>query len=341
MDSKKRTSAVTIYRQTLLLYLDTGSFSFSDTNANKYTFEYVFDSLRTGVSLTDYQHTSFIDYTCRNLTVDSTAPDGSVFKGRVKAYALEQPDAPIYSNEITFTVYNPAGTYLRKYMPGLIDYDVLIDGQTSFVPIKTGFHTLSLKTNPSNYLEETGSTVSFVPTDSTNPNFTVEGSTLTVPLLSDAVDASRLELQFSIFCPISGVSDTFNAQFFYDAGHSEDQEYTPSYDEYAFNLYYENRRGGYFGPGSYLLKPVFRYKTHPDVSNYEMKMTPSTYTPSNLSFADTISITEGVTVTIPDGFVPAYASYEMTAVIYDPNDPTRSYTSGLFFFGFSKYANFS
>jgi hypothetical protein len=86
---------------------------------------------------------------------------------------------------------------------------------------------------------------------------------------------------------------------------------------------------------------VFRYKTHPDVSNYEMKMTPSTYTPSNLSFSDTISITEGVTVTIPDGFVPAYASYEMTAVIYDPNDPTRSYTSGLFFFGFSKYANFS
>jgi hypothetical protein len=314
-DARNRTTSVQAYRQNLLIYLDTDSFSFTQDNSSLYTFEYILSSAPTGVSIVDFYHTSFTDYTYRYLAISESAPDGSSCTVQVKAYATAHPEAPIYSNIMAVSIYNPAGTYVEANMPGLLSVDLQIDGKSQFLPVGAGTHTLSLKTNPENYLEATGSTVTFENSMGGGDIPTVSGSTLTITTKGAEIwEGTAFYIKFSLYCPLS---EGTHCEWPYFCVTNNKQNDPTAYIDYNFDLYYGIYRGAKFKAGTYLLKPTYRSYTHPDYSKYTVKITiPNMSLPSAITFSGT-KFSEGISMTIPTGLGNSGCIITATAFYYN------------------------
>jgi hypothetical protein len=334
-DTRRRTGNVQLYRAQFTFFLDTGSsFTFSSGNKDTYTFEYVFTGLPSGVAFTDYNHSVDLDYTYRYITIDSSCPDASSFSFYVKAYATAHPEAPIYSNTISALVYNPTGTYVNKDLPGLLGLDVLMDGISSFdKEVSEGTHTFTYVTNPSTYLADTNSTLTFRDMNAESV-ITVDGSTATISEYNaKTLWYHPILARFTFHSGLTGNDIDIRRPIFMlptASAYQGDEFNDTNWNQRPFSCYdSSNHRGGIYGPGTYDLSLKFYSGVEvPTDTEWGMKVAPYYLYPDDVE-VNLSTITGNIQLVIPNTLT-AGQYFAFRIQIYKISDPTWNYFSGAF-----------
>ena len=327
-DTRRRTGTLTLHRAEHTFFVDTALFTFSSSNKDTYTFEYVMGTLPSGATFSDYTHSTDYDYTYRHITIAESCPDKSSFSFYVKAYATAHPEAPIYSNTLTCNVYNPAGNYLDANLPGLLGVDVLANGISTEYEVTPGTYPLTIATNPSTYLADTGSTITISDDTSYTVVYSIKDNVLTV--VTGNVSTLRWPVKTIIHCGLTGKDVTISRPFFLFPSAKEFSAMPFTWNSRPFRIKDSNgRRGGNFGPGNYTLKAAyFEDCTVPDDS-WCIKVNYDESCPSDVVVTPTTP-TGDIALTVPNTLAQG-ETFKFKIVLYEVANPSNQETSAEFY----------
>jgi transcriptional regulator with XRE-family HTH domain len=148
-DNLQHSSGDKIPVGSLTICFDSGGFNFE--NNPLYGCDFLLIGAPAGVTLAKTN-----DDVKRTLTVTAEAPHYSSFYIQIKAFAFAHQDEPCYGAPFKYVVFNIPGSDAIHNFKGLKKLTLLANGVSTEEQFLTpGTYTLSLKSDPENYLDDT------------------------------------------------------------------------------------------------------------------------------------------------------------------------------------------